>query len=87
MVWTLPPSPSSFELEKEKAKAAEKEEAKMKEFNEKVRHDMPLTEGQWAAWRRWVRSRPSTALFVVFQEEEEEEEEEAMTRRALLSCS
>ena len=42
--------------EKAKAKAAEKEEAQMLKLSERIRHDMPLTESEWAAWYRWQAS-------------------------------
>ena len=48
----------------------EKYEAKMKLLNDRVSHDLPLTEAEWAAWRKWI---------VLWEEEEEEEEEGAST--------
>ena len=47
-------------------------EAEMKLLNDRVRHDLPLTEAEWAAWRQWMGLVPSG-------EEEEKEEEEAST--------
>ena len=39
----------------------EKHEAKMELLNDKVRHDMPLTEAEWAAWRQWMGIVPSSS--------------------------
>ena len=33
----------------------------MKLLNDKVRHDMPLTEAEWAAWRQWMGIVPSSS--------------------------
>ena len=43
----------------------------MKLLNDRVSHDLPLAEAEWAAWRQWVG--------LVREEGEEEEEEEAST--------
>ena len=43
------------ERRKEVAKQQEKKhEAKMKLLNDRVRHDLPLAEAEWAAWRQWM---------------------------------
>ena len=39
----------------------EKYEAKMKLLNDRVRHDLPLTEVEWAAWRQWMGLVPSSS--------------------------
>ena len=47
----------------EKVKAAEKHEAKMQLLSEKIRHDVPLIEAEWAAWHQWqgVSPKPSSS--------------------------
>ena len=60
--------------EEEQRKQEEKHEAKMKLLNDKVRHDVPLTEAEWAAWDG------HRALLVLCWEKEEEEEEEASSQ-------
>ena len=57
---------------KAKAKAAEKEEAQMLKLSERIRHDMPLTESEWAV--------VPLASLLFWQEEEKEEEEETSSR-------
>ena len=50
------------ERRKEVAKQQEeKYEAKMKLLNDRVRHDLPLTEVEWAAWRQWMGLVPSSS--------------------------
>ena len=50
------------ERRKEVAKQQEeKHEAKMKLLNDRVRHDLPLTEAEWAAWRQWMGLVPSSS--------------------------
>ena len=39
----------------------EKYEAKMKLLNDRVRHDLPLTKVEWAAWRQWMGLVPSSS--------------------------
>ena len=36
-------------------------EAEMKLLNDRVRHDLPLTEVEWAAWRQWMGLVPSSS--------------------------
>ena len=36
-------------------------EAEMKLLNDRVRHDLPLTEAEWAAWRQWMGLVPSSS--------------------------
>ena len=48
------------EDEEERRRAEEeKHERRMQRLNQKVGHDMPLTEAEWAAWRQWVVKLPS----------------------------
>ena len=44
------------EEEKDQVKKANEEEheRRMQALNQRVRHDLPLTEAEWAAWRRWI---------------------------------
>ena len=52
------------EEQRKKVVAKQREEkhvAKMKLLNDKVRHDMPLTEAEWAAWRQWMGIVPSSS--------------------------
>ena len=46
----------------------------MKLLNDRVSHDLPLIEAEWAAWRQWMGLVPRP-----LEEEEEEEEEEGST--------
>ena len=41
----------------EEVKAAEKHKAKMQLLSEKIRHDVPLTEAEWAAWYQWKKRK------------------------------
>ena len=47
----------------EEVKAAEKHEAKMPKLGEKIRHDVPLTEAEWAALYQWqgISPKPSSS--------------------------
>ena len=50
------------ERRKEVAKQQKaKHEAKMKLLNDRVSHDLPLTEAEWAAWRQWMGLVPSSS--------------------------
>ena len=51
------------EEEKEERRRAEEEkhERRMQLLNQRVGHDMPLTEAEWAAWRQWMGIVPSSS--------------------------